>query len=273
MPRPWWPISTWTRQPTRKGLSQAGYQPVVAQTGREVLSQLKEHADFDLILLDQDVADPPLAQVLAQLRSDIDNGLTPVLITVSAAKPGSAQASRELALKRVLATYKNAWVLPAAVEPNSLKQTLADRIVEATGKALSDEERKANARMAMLWLRKMSVGELPGYEIQPARAAILQALRSNDLNTLAVEAAGAMTDRDSQRELATLVLSQGAAPELRAQAAVELSRHIQHNGLLLAEQAASSDLFGGTEDTSYAATWRVIGACGPTPYDPPAAGL
>lgn len=267
-----------------KGLTQAGYQPVVVQTGQDILSQLREHTDFDLVIIDQDVAGPPLTQVLAQLRSDIDNGLTPVLITVGAAKPGTSPATREQSLKRLLAAYKNAWVLPASLEQNSLQQTVAARIVEATGKALSDEERRGNARTAMLWLRRMAVGELPGFEIEPARTAILNALRSKELSVLAVEAAGAMSDRDSQRELANLVLSGTAAPELRSQAAVELNRHIQRNGLLLTKELAKNleSLFESTEDAKLRSNLaRVVGSMRPSAantsrrlqsYEPPPVG-
>ncbi len=246
-----------------KSVKQAGFEPVVVQTGREVLSQLAQTADFDVILLDQDVSDPPLAQLLAQLRADVDNGLTPVLITAAAPKAGTP---REQALSRLQTSYKNVGLLPAAVEPNSLKQALTERITIATGKALSDDERKANAHSAMLWLKKMIVGELPGYEVQPARSAVLQALRSKELSTFAVEAAGAMTDRDSQRELAGLVLNPGVPPELRAQAAVELNRHIQRNGTLLTSQQSTGlvSLFDSTEDAKLrGGIARVIGSLRP----------
>src|SRR5439155_22733239 len=94
----------------------------------------------------------------------------------------------------------------------------------------------------------------------------LQALRSKELNTFAVEAAGAMSDRDSQRELAALVLNPGLAPELRSQAAVELNRHIQHNGLLLTREQSQSleALFDGSDDPKLRGNLaRVIGSLRP----------
>jgi len=154
----------------------------------------------------------------------------------------------------------------ASADAAALKQALTERLAQASGKPLTEEERKANARTAMLWLRRMAVGELPGYEIEPARAAILQALRSKELNTFAVEAAGAMTDRDSQRELAAMVLNPGAAAELRSQAAVELNRHIQLNGLLLTkEQALSLEaLFDSSDEPKLRGNLaRVIGSLRP----------
>jgi CheY-like chemotaxis protein len=249
-----------------KFVKEAGYEPVVVHTGREVLQQLKESTDFDLVLLVQDVVDPDLPSLLAQLRADIDNGQTPVLILTLPVKAGTPPSPREQVLRQLVASYRNAWIVPAALDAPTLKQTLASRIIEATGKPLSTDERKTYARMAILWLRRMAVGELPGFEIEPARAAILQALRTKELNTFAVEAAGAMTDRDSQRELAGLVLNPGIEPELRSQAAVELNRHIQHNGALLAREQAKAleDLFDSTEEGKLRNNLaRVIGSLRP----------
>lgn len=243
---------------------QAGFEAVLVQTGREVLNRLREHTDFDWVIVDQDIADPPLAHLLPQLRADPDHGSVPVLIAASPGRAGTV-VGRDQALKRLTAAYKNVAVLPVA-DAAALKQALSDRIVRTTGKPLTDEEGKANARTAMLWLRRMAVGELPGYEIEPARAAILQALRSKELNTFAVEAAGAMNDRDSQRELAGLVLNPGMAPELRSQAAVELNRHIQHNGVLLTRDQAQNleALFDASDDAKLRGNLaRVVGSLRP----------
>jgi hypothetical protein len=136
-------------------------------------------------------------------------------------------------LTRLAAGYRNVWVVPATLQADNLKQTLAARITDAMGKAHSEEERKNNAAIAMVWLKRMAVGEAPGFDVRPAEAAILKALHIKELAPLAIEATGAYSDRTAQRALAAFVLDNGQRPELRSAAAVELNRHIQHHGALL----------------------------------------
>jgi hypothetical protein len=119
--------------------------------------------------------------------------------------------------------------------PQALKKEITARITEASGRPLSPDERKANAATALLWLRRLAVGEVPGYNVQPAEDAIMKALQSPELALLAIEAAGRLAGQAPQRELARFVLGNGDA-KLRAAAAHELSRNIQQFGLALSRE-------------------------------------
>src|SRR5581483_3420251 len=48
-------------------VTRAGFEPVKATTGKEVLRRLAKAADIDLLLLDAELPDPGLAALLAQL--------------------------------------------------------------------------------------------------------------------------------------------------------------------------------------------------------------
>ncbi len=61
----------------------AGFEPIQARTGRDVLNRLNQAADVDLVLIDAALPDPGLASLLAQLRADIHYGRLPVVVTVN----------------------------------------------------------------------------------------------------------------------------------------------------------------------------------------------
>src|SRR5262249_52811550 len=146
--------------------------------------------------------------------------------------------------------YRNVWVMPPTIDPEVLKRTLNAHIAEAMGRPLTDEERKANARLAMTWLKRMAVGEVHGYDVEPAEADILRALRVDDLGGLAAEVAGRLPGRAPQRELAVVVLDKGRKPEVRAAAAEELVRHIQGHGLVLGRDQIKGleELYAASDD-------------------------
>jgi DNA-binding response OmpR family regulator len=247
-----------------RALRKAGFVAVVVGTGREAMSELQRASDIDVILVNYAIPYPQLPYLLSQLRADINVGLLPVLVTTP---PGEVSPERQLRLGRVVERYRNVWLMPETVNPTTLKSTLRAHIAEASGLPLSDAERKENARLAINWLRRMAVGEVPGYDIKPAADAILEALRSPDLAAEgAVEAAGRLPGGTAQRSLADTVL-EGQVPELRRAAAVELTRHIQQNGLALsaAQIKGLEDLFNTTRDEKLKSNLaRVLGALRPS---------
>lgn len=247
-----------------KTAKEAGYEPVVRQDGRDVLRRLGEAADIDAILIVVDsgekILPQPMKQVdpgrerpqidkpvdrmlsalpnpglnftLSQLRADSDAGLLPILILLAPDATGNVPADFEVSLKRLISGYRNVWIVPATLDANTLKQTLSTRIADASGKALSEDERKNRAAQATVWFRRIAAGEVSGYNIQPAQEAIYQALQVPELAPQAIEAIVGIPGAEAQFQLARVVLSDGP-PAVRAAAALALSRHIQQNGLAL----------------------------------------
>jgi hypothetical protein len=264
-----------------KIVQMAGYETEVRTTGAEVLQRLNEAADVDALLVTVDAgqkllpANPPfpgrqapvpqvigpansiqhslpepgLPSFLAQLRSDINFGLLPTIILVAHDQAGTIPAEFEADLRRLTENYRNVWVAPAKTDMEGLKQMLQERIIQAMVKPLSEAERKANAATATLWLKRLAVGEVPGYDVRPAEKAILNALHSPEIAPLAIEAAGKLPGANAQRELAKVVLDDTPAPPLRAAAALELAHHIQKNSLVLTQEIkAIEELYGTVED-------------------------
>jgi hypothetical protein len=176
-----------------------------------------------------------LPNLLAQLRADVDSGHLPVLIMVAPDATGKSDRDFELRLQRLAGLYRYVWVMPVLTNPETLKKEIPARITEATGRPLSPEERKANAATAILWLKRLAVGEVPGYNVQPAEDAILKAMQAPELASLAIEAAGRLAGQGAQRELARFILG-NADTKLRALAAQELGRNIQQFGVALARE-------------------------------------
>jgi hypothetical protein len=233
-----------------KVVQQAGFEPVVVQTGRDALRRLGEAADIDVLVLDHALSYPELPNLLAQLRADINYGLLPVLVT--------APADREASLRRLTERYRNVWIVP--LDSEALKRELPARIADAMGRPLSEAERKAFSAEAVLWLARLARGEVAGYDLRPAERAILEAIRSDELGALAIEAAGRLPGRTAQSELATAVLDSNRPAPLQAAAAAELSRHLQRYGLGLTNDQvkALEALYNTTEDAKLKGNVAVV---------------
>jgi CheY-like chemotaxis protein len=68
------------RARARDAVIAAGAEPILVSTGRDLMRQLRAHADVDAVLLDSRLPDPGLAYLLANLRQDVDYGRVPVLL-------------------------------------------------------------------------------------------------------------------------------------------------------------------------------------------------
>jgi CheY-like chemotaxis protein len=209
-----------------------GFDPVVRSTGRDILRRLRQAADVDVVVVDAGIPDSPLPYLLAQLRGDVNFGLLPVIIVAPTDHPGIVPEELERGLNRFVQGYRNVSVVQRTLDQAFWKQTLAARLSEAEGSPLTKEERLANAKLAMQWLRRLGVGEVPGYDVGPAEGAILKALKSTNLEGDAIQAAGRLPGRRAQVALAEAVLN-SPTPALQTAAAAELARHIRAHDLAL----------------------------------------
>jgi CheY-like chemotaxis protein len=238
-------------------IKEAGFEPIVVHTGREVLRQLRESTGIDAIVIDSQLPDPGLSYLLAQLRSDVNSALLPILITVP---PAQLTMQKQEELRRLTEAYRNVSVIPATTTAGVLKNELNTQISATIGKPLTDAERKVDAAVAMLWLKRIAEGAAKGYDVEPARDVILKNLASNELGSLAIEAAGRLSGSTTQSKLADIALDNNRPTDLRTQAAEELARHIQTYGLNLSENHIKSlqSLFEKSTDASLKANVAVV---------------
>jgi CheY-like chemotaxis protein len=256
----------------------AGFDPVLLSTGHQVLRRLREAGDVDALLIDYQLPDPNLRDLIAGLRTNPDAdglrtnpdmGQLPIFITIPPQPNGVRPQESIAALQRMIDGYRNIEIVDASNDPDILKPMLMARITAAFGSPLTETERKDMAREAMVWLKRLALNEIAGYDVRPAQSAIFNVLRSDEFGLLAVQAVARLAGRQPQRELAALVLDNMAKPELRVAGAIELSHHIQQNGLVLsrAQSEGLTDLYHKTEDARLrAGLAQVIGASRPDAY-------
>jgi hypothetical protein len=232
----------------RKAITDAGFQPIFTASIKKTMERLRENADIDIILLNPTMADNELPFVISQMRGDSDVGLLPMLLL--------AAPKRESTLARAAKRYRNITMLPEALvkDPAQLKTQLEnaikfaavsdlvlrapeeqrgwleDDVKKSKGRKLSDAERKQLRREAMDHLWRMARGELPGYEVRIAEAALAHALRTEELAVPALEVMSRIPGPDAQQRLAAFVLDP-ARGKLRVTATIELNRHLQKHGL------------------------------------------
>jgi CheY-like chemotaxis protein len=244
----------------------AGFEPVVATTGREVLRRLGQAADIDLVLLDAALPDPGLAGLLGQLAADNYAGHLPVVLTASPA--------REDALRRFTARDPRVTVAPAgiALAPKELQGLLKSRLADAAGgPPLSAAEIQDYAERAIRHLNELARGNPTGFDVRPAAEAILDALRSGKLSPegqlAAIGTAGRLYGVRTQNELVAVILDTRRPLPVRVAATTELIRHIQQNSALItrlqagALEAAFAD--GGTDPALKAELALLLGSLKP----------
>lgn len=145
----------------------------------------------------------------------------------------------EMKLARVTAPYRGVKVVPAVFTEAGLRDALA-QATDPQAPLVTPAEKKENAKAAMVWLRKMAVGELAGYDVRPAEPAMRSALQSDDLAPLAIDALARVPSKDAQLDLANLAVAQERPVPIRSQSAVALVKHIQHYGRFVTDPQAEA---------------------------------
>jgi CheY-like chemotaxis protein len=139
----------------------------------------------------------------------------------------------EAKLERLIRGYANTRVIPEVFSDYAFREELRD-LVQHQDPKLIEAEKKSNARIAIEWLRKMALGELPDFPVALAETALRQALQNPELAPLAIDAVARLASKEAQQDLASTILG-GLAPEVRAQATDALIKHIQQRGKMISD--------------------------------------
>ncbi|HEV3237585.1 MAG TPA: hypothetical protein VGZ25_11395, partial [Gemmataceae bacterium] len=218
-------------QEIANAVEKAGFTPVRVKTGREAITRLGEAADIDGLLLDAQLPDPGLSQLLAQLRSDANVGLLPIVL--AAPREGIE------ALRRHLENYRNVSVIPApqALDVDTLKRVLKEPNPDNASQPLTDAERKEQAETSLRLLARLRQLGQPISTLEPAADVLVNALAfpklSKETMTDVLDTVGELPGQKPQRQLAAFVADPKQPVNLRVTAAGDLVRHIQQYGLLL----------------------------------------
>jgi CheY-like chemotaxis protein len=139
----------------------------------------------------------------------------------------------EAKLNFLVKGYPKVRVIPEVFSTYAFKEEVRGFVFFDDPKMLEAEKRN-NAKIAIEWLRKMAIGELPDFPVSIAETALRQALQSPDHAPLAIDAVARLPGREAQQDLASTVLG-GLDPAIRAHAADALIKHIQLRGSLISD--------------------------------------
>jgi CheY-like chemotaxis protein len=145
----------------------------------------------------------------------------------------------EAATERIARPYRDVKVIPAVFTESDFKEKLT-QIADIRAPMLSAEERRDHARRAIIWLRRIAAGELPGYNIKGAEGPILQAIRSDELALLAIGTVAHLPSREAQQELSNVASSGTRPAPIRSAAADVLVSHIQTYGKFITDPQAQA---------------------------------
>jgi CheY-like chemotaxis protein len=215
----------------------AGFEPVGAGTGREIMQRLGQASDIALLLFDEALPDPGLANLLGQLRADRFASQLPILL--------SASALREDAVRRYTARWPSITVVaaPVAIDGRILRPLIQSRLGDPANPTLSTKEMKDYAERSIKNLARLARGEVAGYDVNPAGPTVLEALRAPSKLTpegqiAAMEVASRLKGEEAQTVLANVLADDKRPMAVRIAAANALVRHLQQFSPLLTRDQA-----------------------------------
>lgn len=195
-----------------------------------------------------------------ELTAATENVPTDTLNKLTEQMDGALQPERRQRLEQLLAKLDPAALgLPADTARNlALEEQLAKQLRRFPGVGIISEpltlvgfaedlraaagdpaqlprdpaEKKRSAKLAVEWLKRIATGEVAGYDIRPAEAALRQALRDDDLAPDAIDAVAKIGSGEAQQDLLFVALSTGRPVPLRTKAADRTIQHIQAFGKL-----------------------------------------
>ncbi len=227
-----------------------GYDAATVGTGRELMQRLGQASDIALLLFEEELPNPGLAQLLGQLQADRFASQLPILLTAALPRGDiagrlpadptqremllSEAARHEESLRRYVARYPNVTVIPAplALDVKALKPLLQARLDDPANPTLSAKEMKDYAERSIENLARLARGEVPGYDVEPAGSTVLEALRAPSKLTpkgqgFAIEIAARIRREEAQIVLANVLADSKRTTAVRIAAANALVRNMQ----------------------------------------------
>jgi CheY-like chemotaxis protein len=135
-------------------------------------------------------------------------------------------------LGRLLRNYPRVKITPEPFGLTGLAEDIRAAAADPAQLPRNPAETRRDAKVAVEWLRRLAVGEIPGYDVRPAGPALRQALRDDELASDAIDAVAQLSNAEAQQDLMFLALSQGRPLPLRIRAADRTIQHIQTFGKL-----------------------------------------
>lgn len=207
-------------------MTQMGYDPQVARTGREAYRLAASRGDIELILLQANTIRWPLSQTLANLRAGARTKGIPIAIY------GPEGLRRRMA--HHLRRYSRVEYIAESTTGEHLQMQLRPFLTALQTPSLTPQQRAEQRQAAAYWLAQIATGQRAKlYDLRSAESALVASISDPNLTEDVVRALAAIPTKRSQTAIHSAVTNINAKPAIRAAAATQLATHIQKYGLLL----------------------------------------
>jgi CheY-like chemotaxis protein len=234
------------------GLSAAGFAVDTANTGNEVLQKLLASPDYEVVMIDAGISQPPIDILLQQIRRD--NRSADVRVGV-VARAGFFEKAEHVASGDPLSID---FARPN--DDDASQWEVAQLTAIKPRELVRPDERLSQAGEALDLLAKMSTDSPKLYDLRRVQNSLLLALKTPSLAPKAVAVLANLNSLEAQQTLVAVASRDTAPIEVRQAAADAFRANVQANGLLLGEQEVRRqyDLYNKSE-TADKATQKVLG--------------
>jgi CheY-like chemotaxis protein len=172
------------------------------------------------------VLTPELQQTFETLRKRVD--VRALGIRVDSTRDPEV----EFALVGIVRNVPNAVIIPEPYTAVGFQDDLRTAVSDPSQLPRDPAEKRAAEQAAVEWLRKLAVGDVPGYDVRPATGVLRRALADDELAEPAIDALGRIPMAEAQQALLEMVIMQQRPITLRLKAAEVVTQHIQNHGRL-----------------------------------------
>lgn len=206
-------------------LTSLGFDPRVAQTGREGFKLATSRGDVELILLQANVIRWPLSQTLANLRADSRTAGIPIAIY----GPDSVRNRVQNHLRR----YDQVTFIVESTTSENTSLQLKPFLAQVKTPPMSDAQRLEQRKAAAYWLAFIASGKRSDlYDLKAAEQALIASSSDPEVIENVLLALGGLPSKAAQQTFYTVITSK-LQDSVRVAAATQLNTHIQRYGLLL----------------------------------------
>ena len=208
-------------------LTSLGFDADIAVNGRDVLRLTLESPDYELMLLDPGIDQPPLEFLVQQIRRDGRTAGLPIGIVASTETLPRA--------RHIAEQTPRALAFPYPLDAEAAKWEV-DRVLALAGSdVLPPPVRQAHALAALRWLAELAQDPAQRglYDLVAAEDAVLRALRNPALALAAAEALAYSPTAAAQKTLVDLASAPAQPIATRNAAAAAFHKAVSRVGVLL----------------------------------------
>lgn len=224
-------------------LSEQGYDPITAATGRDGFRIAAETAGVELVVIQANVAQWNLTQTVANFRADSRTAFLPLVIY-------GPEETRALTQRLVQRSQPATFAADSAAAAAFWEQ-VRPFLQRFRTPPISGQQRAEFKGLAAYWLAVIANGPMaPLFDVASAEKELLPLVDDPDVAANVLAALSSIPTANVQSRLAEYALSSRLPKAVRLQAATQLAAHITRFGLVLSSEdvVALSQLWESTND-------------------------